>query len=92
MKASEQPLRLSSAESRTALSGSLLLTFRELWAMRLTQGIVLVSTLAWIMLSFALNLDVVEGSISALRIFGGFAPAGEPAPTLPSPHPRTGTL
>lgn len=70
MKASEQPLRLSSAESRTALSGSLLLTFRELWAMRLTQGIVLVSTLAWIMLSFALNLDVVEGSISALRIFG----------------------
>ena len=34
------------------LAGSLLLTFRELWAMRLTQGILLVSTLAWLFLSF----------------------------------------
>ncbi|MDA1028752.1 MAG: ABC transporter permease subunit [Bacteroidetes bacterium] len=70
MKSSETPVLLSNSETRTALSGSLLLTFRELWAMRLTQGIVLVSTLAWLLLSFALNLDVVEGSISALRIFG----------------------
>ncbi|MBT3449665.1 MAG: ABC transporter permease subunit [Bacteroidetes Order II. Incertae sedis bacterium] len=52
------------------LSGSLLLTFRELWAMRLTQGILLVSTLAWLFLSFAMNLDVVEGSLAAVRIFG----------------------
>ena len=52
------------------LSGSLLLTFRELWAMRLTQGIMVVSTLAWLFLSFAMNLDVVEGSLTALRILG----------------------
>ena len=54
----------------TSLSGSLLLTFRELWAMRLTQGILLVSTLALLILSFAMNLDVVEGSLAAVRIFG----------------------
>ena len=54
----------------TSLSGSLLLTFRELWAMRLTQGIIVVSTLAWLLLSFAMNLDVVEGSLAGLRIFG----------------------
>ena len=52
------------------LSGSLLLTFRELWAMRLTQGIFLVSTLGLLFLSFAMNLDVVEGSLAAVRIFG----------------------
>jgi len=54
----------------TSLGGSLLLTFRELWAMRLTQGILFVSTLAWILLAFAMNLDVVEGSLAAVRIFG----------------------
>ena len=59
------------------LTGSLLLTFRELWAMKITQGIVLVSTLAWILLSFAMNLDVVEGSLAAVRIFGFDAGADE---------------
>lgn len=53
-----------------AFSGSLLLTFRELWALRITQGMFAVATLAWLILSFALNLDIVEGSIAALRIFG----------------------
>jgi ABC-type transport system involved in multi-copper enzyme maturation permease subunit len=38
--------------------------------MRITQGVFVVTTIAWILLSFALNLDVVEGSIAALRIFG----------------------
>ena len=52
------------------LSGSLLLTFRELWAMRITQGVLVIATIAWLLLSFALNLEVVEGSIAALRIFG----------------------
>ncbi|MDA0379087.1 MAG: ABC transporter permease subunit [Bacteroidetes bacterium] len=52
------------------LSGSLLLTFRELWAMRLTQAMFAVATLAWLLLSFALNMDVVEGSLAAIRIFG----------------------
>lgn len=54
----------------TTLSGSLLLTFRELWAMRLTQAMLAVATLAWLLLSFAMNMDVVEGSLTALRIFG----------------------
>ena len=54
----------------TSLSGSLLLTFRELWAMRLTQAMFAVATLAWLLLSFALNMDVVEGSLAAIRIFG----------------------
>lgn len=52
------------------LSGSLLLTFRELWAMRLTQAMFAVATLAWLLLTFALNMDVVEGSLAAVRIFG----------------------
>lgn len=52
------------------LSGSLLLTFRELWAMRLTQAMFTIATLAWVLLSFAMNMDVVEGSLAAIRIFG----------------------
>lgn len=51
-------------------SATILLTFRELWAMRITQGIFVVTTIAWLLLTFALNLDVIEGSIAALRIFG----------------------
>ena len=54
----------------TTLSGSLMLTFRELWAMRLTQAMFAIATLAWLLLSFAMNMDVVEGSLAALRIFG----------------------
>ena len=54
----------------TTMSGSLLLTFRELWAMRLTQAMLAVATLALLLLSFAMNMDVVEGSLAALRIFG----------------------
>lgn len=54
----------------TTLSGSLLLTFRELWAMRLTQAMLVIASLAWLLLSFALNMDVVEGSMAAVRIFG----------------------
>jgi len=52
------------------LSGSLLLTFRELWAMRITQAVFVVSTIAWLLLTFALNLEIVEGSLAAIRIFG----------------------
>jgi ABC-type transport system involved in multi-copper enzyme maturation permease subunit len=63
-----------------AFSGSLLLTFRELWALRLTQGMFAVATLAWVVLSLALTLDVVEGSLAALRIFGMDAQPGGPMP------------
>jgi len=53
-----------------AFLGSISLTFRELWAMKITMGLFVVTTIAWLMLTFALNLDVVEGSIAAVRILG----------------------
>jgi ABC-2 type transport system permease protein len=52
------------------LYASISLTLRELWAARITQGVFVVTTLAWVMIMFALNLDVVEGSIAAIRILG----------------------
>lgn len=52
------------------LSGILLLTFRELWARKITIGLFLVATFVWVMLTFALNLDVVDGSLAGIRIFG----------------------
>ena len=52
------------------MPGILLLTLRELTARKITLGLFLVSTLIWVMLSFALSLDIVEGSLAGLRIFG----------------------
>lgn len=52
------------------LNGLTLLTLRELWARRITPGVFIVSTVAWLMLTFAINLDVVDGSLAAVRIFG----------------------
>lgn len=54
----------------TPLSGILLLTFRELWAKKVVIGLFVVSTLVLLMTAFALNLDVVEGSLAGLRLFG----------------------
>lgn len=50
--------------------GILLLTLRELTAKKITLGLFLVSTLVWVMLAFALNLDIVDGSLAGVRIFG----------------------
>lgn len=50
--------------------GVILLTLRELTAKKVTLGLFIVSTLVWVMLSFALNLDIVDGSLAGLRIFG----------------------
>ena len=50
--------------------GVLVLTLRELTAKKVTLGLFLVSTLIWVMLGFALNLDIVDGSLAGLRIFG----------------------
>ena len=69
------------------LNAILLLTFRELWAMKITQGIIVVTTIAWVLLTFALNLDVIEGSIAALRIFGF-----ESAPTEFLRNPDSGAI
>ena len=52
------------------LSGSLLITFRELKSTHVAIGLFAVTTIAWGMLAFAMNLEVVEGSVAALRIFG----------------------
>jgi len=64
-----------------------LLTFRELWAKKITLGLFLVCTLAWIVLSMALNLDVVEGSLAGIRIFGQTAD-----PTEVVRDPKTGEM
>lgn len=50
--------------------GIILLTLRELTAKKITLGLFLVSTLIWVMLAFALNLDIVDGTLAGLRIFG----------------------
>jgi ABC-type transport system involved in multi-copper enzyme maturation permease subunit len=49
------------------------LTLRELWAKKVIMGLFLVSTLVLLFVSFALNLDVVEGSLASLRLFGSEA-------------------
>jgi len=46
------------------------LTFRELWSRKITLALFIVSTLIWLTLMFALGLDVVEGSLAGIRIFG----------------------
>ena len=52
------------------IGGSLRLSFRELWATFITLGLFVVATLGWLFLSLAMNIDVVEGSVAALKIFG----------------------
>lgn len=60
----------------TPLSGIILLSFRELWAKKVVIGLFVVSTLVLLMTAFALNLDVVEGSLAGLRLFGEDVGAG----------------
>lgn len=68
----------------TELAAIIKLTFRELWARKIVVGLFIVATLVWVMLAFALNLDIVEGSLAGIRIFGqeGEAPRtdNEPLP------------
>lgn len=52
------------------LYGLLLLTFRELWAKKIVLGLFIISSLVLLVITFALNLDVVEGSLEGLRLFG----------------------
>ena len=65
----------------------LLLTFRELWAKKITIGLLVICTLVWVMLAFALNLDIVEGSLAGMRIFGA-----EATPTEVVRDPETGEV
>lgn len=50
--------------------GLVLLTFRELWARKIVLGLFLISSLVLLVVTFALNLDVVEGSLAGIRFFG----------------------
>ncbi|MDX1531767.1 MAG: hypothetical protein R3362_09600, partial [Rhodothermales bacterium] len=52
------------------LLGILRLTFRELWARKITLGLFIVASVIWLLMAFALNLDIVDGSLAGLRIFG----------------------
>ena len=59
------------------LAAIIVLTFRELWAKKIVIGLFVIATLVWTMLAFALNLDIVEGSLAGLRIFGQEATPSE---------------
>jgi len=52
------------------LYGLFLLTFRELWSKKVILGLFIVSSLVLLMVTFALNLEVVEGSLEGFRLFG----------------------
>jgi len=52
------------------LYGLFLLTFRELWSKKVILGLFIVSSLVLLAVTFALNLEVVEGSLEGLRLFG----------------------
>ena len=68
------------------LFGLVLITFRELWARKIVLGLFIVSSLVLLAVTFALNLDVVEGSLAGIRLFGQEAApedmGGEDAPPL----------
>ena len=54
--------------------GLVLLTVRELRAKLVIVGLFVVATFVWLMLTFALNLDIVDGTLAGLKIFGQEAP------------------
>lgn len=62
------------------MSGIVLLTLRELRARKVVVGLFVVATVVWVALAFALQLDVVDGSLAGARLFGQetVAPDGEP--------------
>lgn len=62
------------------LYGLLILTFRELWAKRIVLGLFVISSLVLLVITFALNLNVVEGSLEGLRLFGEEANAPTDTP------------
>lgn len=47
-----------------------LVTFRELWARKIVLGLFVISSLVLLAVTFALNLNVVEGSLASMRLFG----------------------
>lgn len=52
------------------MTGVVILTLRELATRKILIGLFVVATLIWILLASALRLDVVEGTLEGIRIFG----------------------
>lgn len=50
--------------------GLVYLTLRQLWAKKVVLGLFVISTLILLMVGFALNLEVVDGTLAGLRLFG----------------------
>ena len=63
--------------------GLLLLTLRELRARKVVVGLFAVATLVWVVLTFALQLDVVDGSLAGARLFGEQTVDGPTDPAAP---------
>ena len=55
------------------MTGLVLLTLRELRARKVVVGLFVVATVIWVALAFALQLDVVDGTLAGARLFGAEA-------------------
>jgi ABC-type transport system involved in multi-copper enzyme maturation permease subunit len=74
------------------LYGLLVLTFRELWAKRIVLGLFVISSLLLLGIALALNLEVVEGSLQGLRLFGEESDTSGPSPQSPQSMSLTGIV
>ena len=74
------------------LYGLLVLTFRELWAKRVVLGLFVISSLLLLGIALALNLEVVEGSLQGLRLFGEESSTSGPSPESPQSMSLTGIV
>lgn len=74
------------------LYGLLTLTFRELWAKRIVLGLFVISSLLLLGIALALNLEVVEGSLQGLRLFGEESSTSGPSPQSPQSMSLTGIV
>jgi len=67
-----------------SMIGIIKLTFLELRSNWIILGLFIISTLIWILMALALNLDVVDGSLTAARVFGNdLNPTSENSGPLP---------
>ena len=62
--------------------GLLLLTLRELRARKVVMGLFIVATAVWLAFALALQLDVVDGSLAGVRIFGNETSIAESGPVV----------
>ncbi len=69
------------------MTGLILLTLRELRARKVVVGLFVVATAVWFTLALALQVDVVDGSLAGMRVFGN--DAFEESPRSADPVPGT---